>query len=734
MPRKRKADTCGNPLFLKWLGEWMESASAANNKAYYTYKKAYDSMSKYPLPFQHPTEAAILSGIGPGICQRLEMRLKQHCEETGQPVPQRPDELPTLSKSKKSKKSNSQDNLSCDYEPEPKRQKTTTTTPKIYVPKYRSGAYAIMLALYKSSEINSNSSMTKTDLIKEAQRYCDSSFDIPSGNQKFYTAWNSMKTLLDKNYVYKNGYPSRFSLTDSGILVARQIVQTASLQGNDPFSNLVQVTTTNFDNVSVQDILPTNIENNTLEKIYKIEKNLKIEKVHKIEKNHKIEKVYEIEKNHTTEKDPIIIDLRESSDEEFDQVGNSGNNKHELSADLTKLITTDFTSSVSSANTIPIIIDLMESSDEEPNQVVNSGNNKYAQSDLTTGTLISTDSTSSTSSSTLFTSSTSSTLFTSSTSSTLFTPSTSSTLFTPSTSSTLFTPSTSSTLSTSSTSSNSLNNFKPIVWEPGTFEIVLILDTREVKLKKDRDYIKDTLQDKGVNLSVRNLELGDVIWVARKNSLSTDELVLDYILERKRMDDLVGSIKDGRFREQKFRLSKSGAGQIIYLIEDYNLEDLGDFGDAVKTAISSLQMLNGYFLKRTATIDQSIDYLVRMTRMLKEMYENLATLHPHHTYLVTYSSYSDLNSKSKPLTLKDTFVRMLMTIRGISVDKAAEIIKNYPTPRKLIQEFNSLTNEDDKKKMIMNACNGIIRRKKIGPSLSDKIYQIWCANNYHSLA
>ena len=29
------------------------------------------------------------------------------------------------------------------------------------------------------------------------------------------------------------------------------------------------------------------------------------------------------------------------------------------------------------------------------------------------------------------------------------------------------------------------------------------------------------------------------------------ELVLDYIVERKRMDDLCSSIKDGRFKEQK---------------------------------------------------------------------------------------------------------------------------------------------------------------------------------------
>ena len=33
------------------------------------------------------------------------------------------------------------------------------------------------------------------------------------------------------------------------------------------------------------------------------------------------------------------------------------------------------------------------------------------------------------------------------------------------------------------------------------------------------------------------------------------EMVLDYIIERKRMDDLVGSIIDGRFHEQKVRRS-----------------------------------------------------------------------------------------------------------------------------------------------------------------------------------
>ena len=49
----------------------------------------------------------------------------------------------------------------------------------------------------------------------------------------------------------------------------------------------------------------------------------------------------------------------------------------------------------------------------------------------------------------------------------------------------------------------------------------------------------------------------------------TRELVLPVIVERKRMDDLASSIKDGRFREQKFRLKKCGLSHPVYLVEEH---------------------------------------------------------------------------------------------------------------------------------------------------------------------
>jgi crossover junction endonuclease MUS81 len=49
------------------------------------------------------------------------------------------------------------------------------------------------------------------------------------------------------------------------------------------------------------------------------------------------------------------------------------------------------------------------------------------------------------------------------------------------------------------------------------------------------------------------------------------EMVLDYVVERKRMDDLVSSIIDGRFKEQKYRFENCDIKHPIYLVEHYGI-------------------------------------------------------------------------------------------------------------------------------------------------------------------
>ena len=54
-------------------------------------------------------------------------------------------------------------------------------------------------------------------------------------------------------------------------------------------------------------------------------------------------------------------------------------------------------------------------------------------------------------------------------------------------------------------------------------------------------------------IQVRQLPVGDGIWIARHKEDHT-EYVLDFIVERKEVMDLDGSIEDNRYKDQKFRM------------------------------------------------------------------------------------------------------------------------------------------------------------------------------------
>lgn len=72
----------------------------------------------------------------------------------------------------------------------------------------------------------------------------------------------------------------------------------------------------------------------------------------------------------------------------------------------------------------------------------------------------------------------------------------------------------------------------------------------------------------------------------------------------------------------QFRLSSSGISQILYLIEDYDVENqMKRFGAQIQTALSSTQVVDGFFVERTTGIDASVDYLARMHRVIRQLYE-----------------------------------------------------------------------------------------------------------------
>ena len=291
-----------------------------------------------------------------------------------------------------------------------------------------------------------------------------------------------------------------------------------------------------------------------------------------------------------------------------------------------------------------------------------------------------------------------------------------------------------------------------------------MVDNREVRSVNDRDYISEQLKKRGIDSIKDKLELGDFLWIAKvkpefagslqKANIDDEDqgntdIVLDYIVERKRKDDFINSITDGRFHEQKFRLAKSAITCPVYLIEEFSVsgERMEKFGEAMETAIKQLQVVYDVFVKTTQKLDDSVKYLAQMTKLLQEKYKNqeihvlrssrldggnhvklltdLRSRSPETTYGLTLSGLKATSAKNDSMTLRDMYLKMLLCIRGVSAEKAIEISKIWKTPNALIEAYERQPDTEARKVMISDKLSNAIPRKKIAKTLSTKIAEVW---------
>ncbi|CAH3044617.1 unnamed protein product [Pocillopora meandrina] len=292
------------------------------------------------------------------------------------------------------------------------------------------------------------------------------------------------------------------------------------------------------------------------------------------------------------------------------------------------------------------------------------------------------------------------------------------------------------------------------VLRPGTFDVILCVDVNETtsgEAKSRKDALIPELKNNGVQFDVRKLQLGDFLWVARERTVPTPgclsvpvarELILDYIVERKRMDDLCGSIIDGRFHEQKFRLRHCGLRHPIYLVEDFgSIQHMSLPESTLLQAIVNTQVVDGFFVKRTRDLKESVAYLTVMTRYLQKFYTNktLVSCHPGgleearlnndkegtKMYLMNFPVFNDSTVKNKVMTVSEVFAKQLMQLSGVSPDKAAAILDKYPTPKSLFNAYKVQKSVEDKE-LLLSVLKCGENQRTLGPSLSRLIYQLFC--------
>jgi ERCC4-type nuclease len=144
------------------------------------------------------------------------------------------------------------------------------------------------------------------------------------------------------------------------------------------------------------------------------------------------------------------------------------------------------------------------------------------------------------------------------------------------------------------------------------------VDNREQDLLKHiRELIVNIPLFKDLEVQVENLPLGDIII---SNNVE-DKL----IIERKSINDLAASIKDGRYEEQSYRLNglNHPNHNIIYLIEG-DVNRVNRFKDnkmeklTLYSSIFSLNYYKGFSVIRSFSIDESAIFICNTANKLRK--------------------------------------------------------------------------------------------------------------------
>lgn len=256
-------------------------------------------------------------------------------------------------------------------------------------------------------------------------------------------------------------------------------------------------------------------------------------------------------------------------------------------------------------------------------------------------------------------------------------------------------------------------------------------------LRKSKAHLDRTILELNhykVNHEVRRLSVGDFLWIAR-DPQTKNELVLPYIIERKRKDDLASSIKDGRFYEQKYRLKQCGLPNVIYLVESIGGNDQG-LGLPIQNllqAATNTAVQSGFQVRFTENNPHSVMFLHVMTETLKKLfkYKTLISCEKkdldacYGDKLMEFKEFNKASTKSKDPTVQEIFIKQLLQLKGLSVDKAVAIAEVYPTPRSLFREYRMCITQKEAEDMLAGIQFGALK-KTIGPVISKTIYQLYC--------
>jgi len=230
--------------------------------------------------------------------------------------------------------------------------------------------------------------------------------------------------------------------------------------------------------------------------------------------------------------------------------------------------------------------------------------------------------------------------------------------------------------------------------------VLLIVDSHE-KALYDSIVVQNQQLGHIYDVQMAPLELGDI-----KIVLSVcDNIVRELVFERKTLSDMVSSMHDGRYREQKARLlSNIATNNISYIVEgDSICQSIKRGAKSVSSAYFNMIFRDDIHLFFTRDVAETGQMLLSICTKMTENPSNYTVATTSSTEQIPKEYTGCLKLKSKKnhnITPVNCMVLQLAQVPSISNVIAKNICVVFPTMHTLVDAMRSCSSQLEKQKIL----------------------------------